>query len=94
MAYLFSDPLVRLQVTNFDELRTTIVDDTVNPEFNQSFSFPVRDRRTKLTMTVESHGAFMNDFLGRIVLDVNDYHKPVEDQVRFSIRNLMFLVVS
>ena len=46
-----SDPFVELECEGFSALETGVVDNTVNPAFNTTFMYPIRDRRSVVKCT-------------------------------------------
>ena len=48
---VYSDPFVELECEGFSALETGVVDNTVNPAFNTTFMYPIRDRRSVVKCT-------------------------------------------
>ncbi len=44
-----SDPVVKLECTGCKSFSTGAIDNTINPSYNLSFKYPIRDRETILT---------------------------------------------
>jgi hypothetical protein len=49
------------------------VQDDLNPDFDETFRLPCRDRSAVLSLTVESKGRLFNDFMGLLKLPISRF---------------------
>lgn len=67
----FSDPFVVLQLGN-QKFRTKVVDMSLNPTWDEKFSFEVRDVRDALRLAVYDKDLIGKDFLGKVKFPLSD----------------------
>lgn len=67
----FSDPFVVLQLGN-QKFRTKVIDMSLNPTWDEKFSFEVRDVRDALRLVVYDKDLIGKDFLGKVKFPLSD----------------------
>lgn len=79
-----SDPLVKLEIKGQKMQKTKYIKKNLNPQWNETFYFPLHDEQLSLQVTVEDYDLTANDFMGRVVLPLNVYAdmKPVRQWLK------------
>lgn len=79
-----SDPLVKLEIKGQKKKQTKHIKKNLNPQWNETFFFPLTDESLSLQVTVEDYDLTANDFMGRVILPLNVYAdmKPVKQWLK------------
>ena len=79
-----SDPLVKLEIKGQKKKQTKHIKKNLNPQWNETFYFPLTDESLSLQVTVEDYDLTANDFMGRVILPLNVYAdmKPVKQWIK------------
>ena len=67
-----SDPFVEIQVDGEEMFRTNVVEDNLNPVWNESGSFNVNKEVSEIAFLVKDKDKIGSDCLGRVTIPVQD----------------------
>ena len=67
-----SDPFVEIQIDGEEMFRTNVVEDNLNPVWNESGSFNVNKEVSEIAFLVKDKDRIGSDCLGRVTIPVQD----------------------
>ena len=67
-----SDPFVEIQIDGEEMFRTNVVEDNLNPVWNESGSFNVNKEVSEIAFLVKDKDKIGSDCLGRVTIPVQD----------------------
>ena len=74
-----SDPLVNFSGIGEEKQKSTTKKKTLEPEWNETFRFPVKNNKAKLSVVVDDYDmASGNDFMGKFEMNVADFENRQE----------------